>query len=166
MNVLSRPTTNLPINQRGAVLYVALVFLVLLALLGVAGMQVAMMQERMSSNYRTTNIAFQNAEAEARTKELEIENAFRDQGSFVSDQERCDPAFDPGDWAQDLAVDDDSENIARSRRIDECTAGFSIGGGVRPLNEKTDQMYQVSSFAHDDEANPNSNAAIDTIFIP
>lgn len=152
--------------EQGAVLYVALIFLLLLALLGVAGMQVAMMQERMSSNYRATNIAFQNAEAETRLKELEIEQGFQQLGSFISDQERCDPAFDPAEWAQELAVTDDSENTARSRRIDECTAGFSLSQGVRPLNEKTDQMYQVSGFAHDDEGNPSSNAAVDTIFIP
>ena len=41
-----------PSRQHGAVLYVALIMLILLALIGVVGMQVAGMQERMSSDYR------------------------------------------------------------------------------------------------------------------
>lgn len=162
MSRLSHP----PTRQRGAVLYVALIFLLLLALLGVAGMQVAMMQERMSSNYRATNIAFQNAEAEVRLRELAIEESNRAQEFFQADQERCDPAFDPAEWANALAVDDDSENTARTRRIDKCIPGNSLASAMRPENEDTDLTYQVSSFAHDDEANPSSNAAVDTIFIP
>ncbi len=44
-------------QQRGAVLYVALIMLILLALLGIAGMQVAGLQERMAANYRAANRA-------------------------------------------------------------------------------------------------------------
>ena len=55
-----------PARQQGAVLYVALIMLVLLALLGVIGMQVAGMQERMAAGYRATSMAFQNADLPAR----------------------------------------------------------------------------------------------------
>ena len=41
-----------PGRQRGAVLYVALIMLLLLAMIGVVGLQVTGLQERMSSNYR------------------------------------------------------------------------------------------------------------------
>jgi type IV pilus assembly protein PilX len=53
-------------QQRGAVLYVALIMLILLALLGVVGMQVAGMQERMAANYRAANMAFQASERAGR----------------------------------------------------------------------------------------------------
>ncbi|HEY9255145.1 MAG TPA: PilX N-terminal domain-containing pilus assembly protein, partial [Stenotrophomonas sp.] len=59
-------------QQQGAVLYVALIMLVLLALIGVVGMQVASMQERMSANYLAANQAFQQAEAQVRGREAEI----------------------------------------------------------------------------------------------
>lgn len=161
-----RKTPLLPTQQRGAVLYVALVFLVLLALLGVAGMQVSMLQERMAANYRATNVAFQLAESVAREKEAEIEGAFKAGGMFVSDQERCDPAFDPVSWAQNQSIQPTPDEESRSRRIDYCTPGFSLAQGVRPESEKSDQMYQVTAFSPDDPANPTSDAAIDTIFIP
>ncbi|MCM5640131.1 PilX N-terminal domain-containing pilus assembly protein, partial [Xanthomonas hortorum] len=41
-------------TQSGAVLYVALIMLILLALLGIAGMQVTGLQERMAFNYRSS----------------------------------------------------------------------------------------------------------------
>ena len=44
-----------PNRQSGAVLYVALVMLVLLALIGIVAMQVAGLQERMSANYQLTS---------------------------------------------------------------------------------------------------------------
>lgn len=153
-----------PVHQRGAVLYVALVFLVLLALLGVAGMQVSMLQERMAANYRATNMAFQLAESVAREKEATIESVFKAGGMFVSDQERCDPAFDPVGWAQDQSLQTNPAEESRTRRIDYCTPGFSLAQGVRPESEKSDQMYQVTAFAPDPGV--TSDAAIDTIFIP
>ena len=58
-------------SQRGAVLYVALIILILLTLIGIVGMQVATMQERMSSNYLAANQAFQRAEGGVRPRALE-----------------------------------------------------------------------------------------------
>ena len=49
--------------------------LVLLALIGIVALQVASLQERMSSNYQSTNLAFQNAEAGVRERELELDDA-------------------------------------------------------------------------------------------
>ena len=60
-----RHSLHSPRSQRGAVLYVVLIMLVLMALLGIAGMQVTSMQERMAANYLRSNVAFQNAEADA-----------------------------------------------------------------------------------------------------
>ncbi|MGO4778081.1 PilX N-terminal domain-containing pilus assembly protein, partial [Lysobacter sp. 2RAB21] len=55
-----------PSAQRGAVLYVALIMLVLLALIGITAMQVTGLQERMTSSYRSTNMAVQSAGGRAR----------------------------------------------------------------------------------------------------
>jgi len=52
-------------KQAGAVLVVSLVVLLVLTLLGVAGMNSAMMQERMAANAQNSNKAFQAAESAA-----------------------------------------------------------------------------------------------------
>lgn len=49
-------------GQRGAVLFVALIMLLLLTLLGVTAMQVTTLQERMAGNLRLQQQAFENTE--------------------------------------------------------------------------------------------------------
>lgn len=50
-------------NQRGVVLIVGLIFLVLLTMIGITAMQVTTMEERMAGNARDRSLAFQAAEA-------------------------------------------------------------------------------------------------------
>ena len=51
-----------PRNNRGAVLFIALIMLLLLTLLGVTAMQVTLLQERMAGNFRVQQQAFEGAE--------------------------------------------------------------------------------------------------------
>jgi type IV pilus assembly protein PilX len=150
-----------PRAQRGAVLYVALIMLILLALLGIAGMQVTGMQERMAANYLRTNQAFQNAEADARQVEKTIETTL-DQGDvFVATQEVCSPTFDPLTWADGTT----SAKASFTRRIDKCFTASSFRTGRRE-NEETGNIYQVTALASDTATNASASAVIDTVFIP
>jgi len=156
------PRQPLPRAQRGAVLYVALIMLILLALIGIAGMQVTGMQERMAANYLRTNQAFQNAESDAREVETSIETALNDgSGVYVADQEVCSPTYDPLTWA-------DASSAAKAkytRRIDKCFAASSLRVGERQ-NEETGNIYQVTALASDTATNASASAVIDTVFIP
>jgi len=49
-------------RNRGAVLFVSLIMLLLLTLLGVTAMQVTVLQERMSGNFRAQQQAFERSE--------------------------------------------------------------------------------------------------------
>lgn len=60
---------NSKIRQRGAVLIVALVLLLILTILGTAGIQNTLLTERMSGNYRDVAVAFESAEAALRSGE-------------------------------------------------------------------------------------------------
>ncbi|NCT67348.1 MAG: hypothetical protein GXC76_06855 [Rhodanobacteraceae bacterium] len=58
-------------RSRGAVLFIALIMLLLLTILGVTAMQVTLLQERMSGNFRAQQQAFERSEgrmAEGRSK--------------------------------------------------------------------------------------------------
>lgn len=152
-------------RQRGAVLYVALIMLVLLAMIGIIGLQVTGLQERMSSNYRATNLAFQNAEERAR----EIENDIQIQltgvaGTFAADQEACAPTYDPLTWAEAPARMGAVDAVF-TRRIDKCFPASSLKMGAKK-NEETGNVYQVTALRADDNANKTSDAVIDTVFIP
>lgn len=167
------------LRQRGAVLYVALIMLVLLALLGIVAMQVAGMQERMAASYRAVNLAFQFTEERVRATEcgLEMLNGIPDaSGCPATDPGdivvRCDEPFDPGLWAG--WVDSDAPRTPASgpatsiRQIEECMIGEAEiamgrtqeeGGGLQPV-------YQITTFQNDTNGgpNPSSAVAIDTIF--
>jgi type IV pilus assembly protein PilX len=160
-----------PYKQRGAVLYVALIMLILMALIGIAGMRVIGMQERMSSNYNRVNLAFQNAELAARDSEADISDKLGLTGTFAADQEVCSPTFDPASWA-------DGNDTARPlgdvnedtyiRRVDRCFAASSRRIGNKE-NEETGNIYEITALAsdtNDDDDNPSASAVIDTVFIP
>lgn len=156
-------------SQEGAVLYVALIMLILLALIGVVGMQVTGMQERMAANYRSVNLAFQNAETGARTVEEQIEAALGSgTGTYAADQEVCSPTFDPLSWGdgKDAARPVADKNSATyTRRIDRCFAASSRRIGAKE-NEQTGNIYEVAVVRSDFDTNPTATAVIDTIFIP
>ncbi|WP_238345918.1 pilus assembly PilX family protein [Luteimonas saliphila] len=144
-------------RQSGAVLYVALIMLILLALIGVIAMQVAGLQERMSANYQAGNAAFQNAESVARLKEHELEEQVNAGGNPTTNLPPTDcSAFDVHGW-------DSAAPFVR--RLDLC---FSWGALDMPADEaeRTDQIYQVTAYSRDRPAFPSSESVIDTVFIP
>ena len=59
-------------SQRGAVLIVALVLLLVLTILGTAGIQDTAMEERMAGNFRDHSAALQAAETALRTGEIAL----------------------------------------------------------------------------------------------
>lgn len=77
-------------RQQGVALYVALIMLLLLTLLGLAALQVTSMQERMSGNFRTFNLAFNRAEDALRETEFDIQQTIARSGPFGVD---TDPAI-------------------------------------------------------------------------
>ena len=59
-------------KQRGAILVISLLLLLILTVLGVAMMRMTNMQERMAGNTRDLNLAFQGAEAALRAGEAQF----------------------------------------------------------------------------------------------
>lgn len=164
-----------PASQRGAVLYVALIMLILLALIGIVGMQVAGIQERMAASYRAVNLAFQYTEQFARSTEcgLELLNGVPDVDPddcvMVPRAEihtNCADGYDPGAWAAARTLaGGEARNV---RQIETCIIGEAEiamgltqeeGGGLQPV-------YQITTYQTDTDggANPTSASAVDTIF--
>lgn len=147
-----------PRKQSGAALYVALIMLILLALIGIVALQVAGLQERMSSNYQAASMAFQNAEGAARAQEATLKSsvlAGMSPSTNVPPTD-CMTGHDAAGWTGAAPY---------IRRLDLC---FSWGGMDYPSDEseRTDQIYQVTAFAHDRDISASSEAVVDTVFIP
>lgn len=163
-------------RQRGAVLYIALIMLVLLALIGLVAMQVASMQERMAANYNAMNMAFQRVEGLVRNVECNLEDLENrrshscvDRISAISISYRCDDGHDTGVWVSQQSLS--SAPAISVRKIDECVVGESIiAMGVGPMGETSPiVMYQISGYDTDFEnaagaPSPTTAAAVDTVF--
>lgn len=162
MNVVRHRCASARSRENGAALYVALIMLILLALIGIVGMQVATLQERMASNYRAVNIAFQNAESRARGIEEGIRGTLSANGTFSANQEDCITSFDPLTWADGLDADAEA---TYTRRVDRCFTSSSLRVGEK-LNEETGNIYEVSALGFDDDSAGAATAVINTIFIP
>ncbi len=169
MSRTSRSRSSNPFPRtNGAVLYVAMIMLILLALIGIVGMQVAGLQERMASNYRSENLAFQRAEGVARVNECAIEDLVNRTTTagcgVIAPDQVCDNSFDPGDWADGFDVA--AGNQASARLIGPCIAGFTSIDMGAVKNEDPNPVYQLTVYATDRDADPSADASIDTIFRP
>ncbi len=168
MNRSSFPRVPACRQQRGAVLYVALMMLLLLALIGVAGMQVAGMQEKMASNYRAASRSFQNTEGAVRNAEAATEAVTNrtdpPPGSLVTSNaisQNCEDGFDPVKWGEDMAGQ--PAPAVNVRQIDQCAdPGSSLANGE--ANDKAGATFQITAYSADDTNNPTSYSVIDTIF--
>ena len=159
----------LPRRQEGAVLYVALIMLLLLALIGIAGMQVAGMQEKMASNYRAVNLSFQNEEGVVRNAERAAEAIANrtdvPTGSVLASGDisyDCEDRFDPVQWGRSQVIT--AVPKVSVRRIDKCggPGGNALDEGQ--ADDSATYTYQITAFAADDPANATSSSVIDTIF--
>lgn len=82
-------------EQRGAVLFVALIFLVILTMLGVSNMHVGIMEERMTGSFRDrNNLAFESAELALREAESYLNGVAV--GPFNNTITGLHPAFENG----------------------------------------------------------------------
>lgn len=163
------PMTQGPVNvrrQRGAVLYIALIMLVLLALIGTIGMQVSGMQERMSANYQAVNLAFEGAEGLVREVECTLEGRSGCDMTLDVDM-NCSIPFDAGEWAADQGLA--TSPATNVRRIDSCIGISSATTGTGPVRD-IDAVYQITAYASDadDDASParpaTSASVIETIY--
>lgn len=151
-------------HQRGAVLFVGLMLLILMALLGLAGMQSTTLQERMAGNYRNYTLAFERTEAVLRARERLIRTTVASNAATSSDVERCsvEDAFDRPNW-----IASQTTPGTNSGDITTCTVGYAgISVGTIRKNDRLSPMFRVLGLDWDRAADPTSTAVIETIFIP
>jgi type IV pilus assembly protein PilX len=91
-------------DQRGAVLFVSLMFLIVMTLIGVTAMSTANLQETMAGNARDKNLSFEAAEAALRDAESNILGiaalaAFNNtDGLYVLRDDTGEQRFEDNDW--------------------------------------------------------------------
>lgn len=147
--------------EKGSALIISLIFLLLLTILGVASMQSATLQERMSGNSRDRNIAFQAAEAALRGAEDELSKAvvpnfdnsqagFRQQVNNSGSSRYWSTTYD---WAVAAGADSGSQpyggvigNVAAAPRfvIEELPPTPAVGESVKLGQLEESGFYRVT----------------------
>ena len=153
-------------RQRGVALFFALVLLLVLTVLGLAAVQVSTLQERMAGNYRTQNLALQDAEGLARLQEFQIQRITDSGAVFPSDIENC-AAFDSQSFAN--ALKPDVAQAKSIKRLDRCNEalGFADKSMGKKLNEATSSVYQITASGLDHTpTNSSAVVVVETVFIP
>lgn len=97
-------------SQQGATLIVALIFLVIIMAISLSGIQGTALEERMASNTRDRNQAFQAAETGLREAEQYIDNLaittqFGSTAGLLSDTDSEPDFFDSGVWVDATSIE-------------------------------------------------------------
>ena len=120
--------TTLPRREKGLVLMIALIFLIVITLLGITAMRTNILEERLAGNSRDWALAFQAAEAALRDAEKDIQSGTRFVGEtgFTASCTNglCTPQIDGTAIWQDL------EGSANSGWMTGASAGPSIAYGT------------------------------------
>lgn len=177
-------------DQHGAVLFIALIMLVVLSLVGIASMQVTTLQERMAGNYYTQSRAFEYAEWMTRVWENNIQTSVSGGGTFSANDIACPSTYNGAGSADAWAANKVATSVGGTlpvqgtnpgdmvtgswftRRIDQCTPGQSSLKWGQPTNENAGTaIFQVLGADNDgpvstSNADATSVSVVETVYIP
>lgn len=163
-------------RQRGAVLVVGLIFLVMLSLLGVTAYSMATQEERMSGNTRERLRAFEGAEASLRDCESVLTSAgglpvFNGSGGmYVAPAADQPQTYETIDWTTDANVRvmpaaTGINDVARQPRcIVERVGDIEVRpeiGALRPRETLT--VYRITAVGYG--ANAGTSAQVQTTYV-
>lgn len=163
MKTACRP---MPPQQRGAVLFVALIMLILLTLLGLTAAQVTVLQERMSGNFRVQQLAFERAESamsEGRDTASNPLTAY----DTISDLPKSLGPANSSPWATWLTGAPD-EHVETSVRACGGACPQRLGSAVGEDPNRKPRFYVISAQQKDLPASDSETAAwatVQTIYV-
>jgi Tfp pilus assembly protein PilX len=149
-------------KQRGAVLFISLIMLLLLTLIGITAMQVTLLQERMAGGFRIQHQAFEATEGLLKTTRGDLNTAANSSGPlYYSPDAVLAPTTNLLPWNVWLT----SEPTAPQTQVN---AHVAIGTPPAVIGARTLKYFVVSTLDQDIPADPTrseAKAAVQAIFI-
>lgn len=155
-----------PRGQRGAVLFIALMLLIILTLLGISSAQVVALQERMAAIYRADAVALQNAEDLLAGAEREMTRIAA--ASNVLCENLYQGGRKPAGWVSDGGnAGYHVENLGRGASFISAIGSLEAGMASE-MADKNCLMLQISAHAYDvsDPDDATSHGVVQSIFTP
>lgn len=159
----------LPHRQDGIALYVALIMLLLLTLLGLAALQVTSMQERMSGNFRTFNLAFNRAEDTLRESEFEIQQRIAEAGPFAVETDPAIQCINGNIAGLDVLrtwADGREASAGSAARVANITGCSGIPSSIRDDNsaDQPPQTFLIFAANSDRDTDPSSVVVLEATY--
>jgi len=158
-------TRSSPREQEGAVLFIALMLLIILTLLGISAAQVTALQERMAAIYRSDRMSFEKAESvladvERGTTSPSAVNNILCENLYGGTKQVA-------TWmgGLDLATASHVENLGRGAGFTSI-AGSIEAGLAQEIGDKDCLFLQISAHGYDDDSTKDSHSIVQSIFTP
>lgn len=149
-------------QQRGAVLFIALIMLLLLTLIGITTMQVTLLQERMAGGFRIQHQAFEQTEGTLKTTRTDLNNDANSSGPLYYSADATLTAANALPWSTWLT----SEPTVPTDGLTQVNAHVAVGTPPAVIGARVLKYFVVSAL--DQDPGPNggdAKAAVQAVFI-
>ena len=152
-------------RQRGAVLFIALMMLIILTLLGLSAAQVTSLQERMAAAYRADRIALENAES--RLAQMERTTTQTPASNNILCETLYSGVTQAAAWRRgsQLTTETTVENLQHKTSRFVTIAGGLDAGVAQEIGDTKCLFLQISAHASDG-AGDTSRAIVQSIYTP
>ena len=162
MNEFRRPS-NPHRRQRGAVLFISLIMLLLLTLIGITAMQVTLLQERMAGGFRVQHQAFQQTEGTLKSTRKDLNDAANSSGALYYSADAALTGANALPWATWLTTEptvaDPDVGIA------QVNAHIAVGSPPAVIGARTLKYFVVSALNEDPGGSGDAKSAVQAVFI-
>ena len=151
-----------PARQRGAVLFISLIMLLLLTLIGITTMQVTLLQERMAGGFRVQHQAFETTEGTLKIKRSDLNNDANSSGPLYYSPDAALAGTNALPWATWLT----SEPTVPVDGLTQVNAHVAVGTPPAVIGARVLKYFVVSAL--DQDPGPNggdAKAAVQAVFI-
>jgi type IV pilus assembly protein PilX len=156
-----RRLPNLRPRQRGAVLFIALVMLLLLTLIGITAMQVTLLQERMAGGFRVQHQAFEQTEGTLKATRSSLNADANSSGPLYYSADATLTTANALPWAAWL----DTEPTVPDDGLTQVNAHIAVGSPPAVLGARQLKYFVVSALDQDPGGSGDAKSAVQAVFI-
>lgn len=152
-----------PGRQRGAVLFISLIMLVLLTLIGITAMQVTLLQERMAGGFRVQHQAFQQTEGTLKNTRKSLNDAANSSGPLYYSADASLIGANALPWSTWLTSEPAVADVDDG--LTQVNAHISVGSPPAVIGARTLKYFVVSALNEDPGGTGDAKSAVQAVFI-
>jgi type IV pilus assembly protein PilX len=151
-------------RQRGAVLFISLIMLLLMTLIGITAMQVTLLQERMAGGFRVQHQAFEQTEGTLKDTRKSLNDAANTSGPlYYSPDATLTASTNALPWATWLTTEPVVADP--SLGISQVNAHISVGSPPAVMGQHVLKYFVVSALNEDPGGSGDAKSAVQAVFI-